>query len=162
LSGEPVAPHPSNKRARVGLLAMSDTTKCEMFAKIEDKFKVELFDAMIKAAFPGFDNVMTAAWNVVSVYAVVGSEFEALHLAVTDLKAVLEEFDAAQSDESPKTAMRAEEKRGHSVINYRNGRKSATSTPEEPMEGLVREGQPTQGLLPSQATVKRLRGFHVQ
>jgi hypothetical protein len=124
-----------------------------MFAKIEDKFKVELFDAMIKAAFPGFDNVMTAAWNVVSVYAVVGSEFEALHVAVTELKAVLEEFDAAQSDESPKTAMRAEEKRGHSVINYRNGRKSATSTPEEPMEGLVGEGHPTQGLLPSQDTV---------
>jgi hypothetical protein len=129
---------------------MSDSTKCETFAQIEDKFKVELFDAMVKAAFSGFDNVMTAAWNVVSVYAVVGSEFEALHEAMTDLKAVLEEFDAAQSDESPKTAMRAKEKRDHSVINYRNGRKSATSTPEEPMEGVVRDGRPTQSLLPSQ------------
>ena len=143
VSGEPVAPHPSNKRARVGLLAMSNATKCETFAKIEDRFKVDLFDAMVKAAFPGFDNVMTAAWNVVSVYAVVGSEFKGLHEAVTDLKAVLEEFDAAQGDEQTKATIRAKEVRDHSTSNHRNGRKAATSSSEGPMEGVIREGRPT-------------------
>jgi hypothetical protein len=122
---------------------MSDATKCETFAKIEDRFKVDLFDAMVKTAFPGFDNVMTAAWNVVSVYAVVGSEFKGLHEAVTDLKAVLEEFDVAQGDGQPKSVMRAKEVRDHSAINHQNGRKAATSSPEGPMEGVIREGRLT-------------------
>jgi hypothetical protein len=155
LSGEPVAQHPSNKRARVGLLAMSDTIKCETFAKIEDRFKVELFDAMVKAAFPGFDNVMTAAWNVVSVYTAVGSKFKGLHEAVTDLKDVLDEFDAVQGDAQPKTAMRVKENRDHSTTDHRNGRKAATSTSEGPMEGIVREGRPTLPSPPRQDVIKK-------
>lgn len=50
---------------------------------------------MIKTAFPNFDNLMIASWNVISVYSNVGSEFPELHKAIVDLKLVLNEFEAS-------------------------------------------------------------------
>lgn len=57
--------------------------------------KIELFNSIAKTAFPNFDNLMTAAWNVVSIYSACGSEFRDLHSAIVVLKDVLRDFDEA-------------------------------------------------------------------
>jgi len=57
--------------------------------------KIELFNSIAKTAFPNFDNLMTAAWNVVSIYSACGSEFPDLHSAIVVLKDVLRDFDEA-------------------------------------------------------------------
>jgi hypothetical protein len=55
--------------------------------------KVDLFNNIIKTAFPNFNDLITASWNVVSVYANVGSDFPAFHRVVLELKNTLEEFE---------------------------------------------------------------------
>lgn len=42
---------------------------------------------------PNFDNLMTAAWNVVSVYSNVVTDFPELHRSITELKSVLQDFE---------------------------------------------------------------------
>ncbi|KAF2128406.1 hypothetical protein P153DRAFT_397482, partial [Dothidotthia symphoricarpi CBS 119687] len=93
--GDPITKHTSNKRRRIGLDTIPDNVKSEMFNTIPDQLKVEFFNTMVKTAFPNFDNLMMASWNVVSVYSNVGSEFPELHKAIVDLKAVLDEFETA-------------------------------------------------------------------
>jgi hypothetical protein len=97
--GEPVPKHPANKRKRIGLASIPDAVKSDFFARIPDQFKIELFNSIAKSAFPNFDNLLMAAWNVVSVYEHVGSEFGQLHTSITDLKTVLQEFDATYRKE---------------------------------------------------------------
>jgi hypothetical protein len=55
--------------------------------------KVDLFNSIVKTAFPNYDNLMIAAWNVVSIYSACGSDFPELHRAIVDLKGVLQDFD---------------------------------------------------------------------
>lgn len=90
----------SNKRQRVGLEAIPDTIKSETFNTIPSQIKVDLFNNIIKTAFPNFDNLITASWNVVSVYSNVGSDFPELHKAVVELKGALEEFETAYAPRS--------------------------------------------------------------
>jgi hypothetical protein len=49
----------------------------------------------VKTAFPNFDNLMMASWNVVSIYSACGSDFPELHRAIVTLKGVLQDFDEA-------------------------------------------------------------------
>lgn len=71
--------------------------KTETFNTIPSQVKVDLFDNIVKTAFPNFDNLLVASWNVVSVYANVGSDFPELHRAVVELKGALEGFEGAYS-----------------------------------------------------------------
>jgi hypothetical protein len=54
---------------------------------------VDLFNSIVKTAFPNFDNLMIAAWNVVTIYTACGSDFPDLHKAIVDLKGVLQDYD---------------------------------------------------------------------
>ncbi|ORY17637.1 hypothetical protein BCR34DRAFT_22783 [Clohesyomyces aquaticus] len=94
-SGDPISRHPANKRIKVGLDSIPDSAKSEAFGRIPDQVKTQLFDVVIKTAFPNFENVMMAAWNTVTVYESVGTDFPDLHGAMTDLKSVLREFEAS-------------------------------------------------------------------
>lgn len=98
---------------------------------------------MAKAAFPGFDNVMTAAWNVISIYSSVGSEFPELHKAMIELKSVLEEFDAVHGDGKAKTAPEPKQERENSGVNHRNSRSGGRSTQEESILDGARDGLPS-------------------
>jgi hypothetical protein len=57
--------------------------------------KVDLFNSVVNTAFPNFDNLMMASWNVVSIYSACGSDFPELHKAIVELKGVLQDFDEA-------------------------------------------------------------------
>jgi hypothetical protein len=91
--GEPVVRHVSNKRKQTGLDTIPDDVKSATFNTIPEKIKVDLFDNVMKTAFPNFDNLMVASWNVVSIYTACGSDFPELHKAIVDLKDVLQDFD---------------------------------------------------------------------
>jgi hypothetical protein len=56
--------------------------------------KIDLFNNVVKTALPNFDNLMTAAWNVVYVHKNVGSEDRELYKSITTLEKVLLEFTA--------------------------------------------------------------------
>jgi hypothetical protein len=91
--GEPVVKHSSNKRKRVGLDTISEDAKTATFNAIPNAIKVDLFNNVVKAAFPNFNNLMMASWNVVSIYSNVGTDFPELHKAIVDLKSVLQDFE---------------------------------------------------------------------
>ncbi|KAF2868487.1 hypothetical protein BDV95DRAFT_643248 [Massariosphaeria phaeospora] len=90
--------HPANKRKRIGLAAIPDSVKANTFAEIPNQFKVELFNSMIKAAFPNYDDVLMASWNVISVYQNLGTEYPELHKAICALRIVLHDFEAAHGE----------------------------------------------------------------
>lgn len=87
--------HPCNKRTRTGLESIPDTIKSAAFNTISEHIKVDLFNTISNTAFPHFDNLMMASWNVVSVYSAVGTDFPELHKAVVELKHILSDFDEA-------------------------------------------------------------------
>ena len=93
--GISVTRHCSNKRICCSLDAIPDAVKSGSFGAVSEQIKVDLFDTVVKSAFPHFDALLTAAWNVVSIYAAVGTEFPDLHTAVVELKHVLDDFDEA-------------------------------------------------------------------
>jgi hypothetical protein len=88
-----VIQHVSNKRKRTGLDTIPDDIKRKVFDTIPSHVKVDLFNSLVKTAFPNFDNLMIAAWNVVTIYTACGSDFPELHRAIVDLKGVLQDFD---------------------------------------------------------------------
>jgi hypothetical protein len=90
---ERVAKHYSNKRKRVGLESISQEAKAATFNSIPDQIKVDLFNKIVKTAFPSFDNLMIASWNVVSIYSNVGTDFPELHKSIVELKSVLQDFE---------------------------------------------------------------------
>jgi hypothetical protein len=99
-NGEAVSRHPANKRKRIGLDSIPDSTKSQLFERlIPNQFKVELYNAVARSAFPDFDNVLMAAWNVVSLYEHVGTEFGQLHHSITELKGVLVGLDISYRKE---------------------------------------------------------------
>ncbi|KAF2847328.1 hypothetical protein T440DRAFT_212839 [Plenodomus tracheiphilus IPT5] len=91
----PVAPHMTNKRLVAGLSSIPVSLKTATFAAIPEQIKIDLFNNIASTAFPNFDNLMIASWNVVSVYSACGSDFPEMHKAVVELKDVLQDFDAA-------------------------------------------------------------------
>lgn len=97
--GEAVRKHPANKRKRIGLSSIPDSVKAQVFERIPDQLKTELFNSIALAAFPDFDNLIMAAWNVVSVYDHVGTDSPELHHSVTELKSILREFDSVYRKE---------------------------------------------------------------
>lgn len=132
-----IAKHISNKRQRIGLDTIPDNVKCETFNTIPAQIKVDLFNNIIKTAFPNVNNLIVASWNVVSVYANVGSDFPELHKAVVELKGALEEFESAYAPSRTKNG---------------KGRKEATPNPQNsvnpsrtstPVPEVVREARNT-------------------
>jgi hypothetical protein len=88
-----VIPHVSNKRKCAGLDVIPEDVKSNVFNTIPSHIKVDLFNSVAKTAFPNFNNLMIAAWNVVTIYSACGSDFPELHTAIVDLKSVLQDFD---------------------------------------------------------------------
>ncbi|KAF1850851.1 uncharacterized protein K460DRAFT_240045, partial [Cucurbitaria berberidis CBS 394.84] len=93
--GDPVVKHVANKRKRTGLDTIPNDMKSATFNTIPQHIKVDLFNNIVMTAFPNFDNLMVAAWNVVSVYSNFGTDFPDLHSSIVDLKHVLVDFDEA-------------------------------------------------------------------
>jgi hypothetical protein len=91
--GDPITRHPLNKKKRISLDNVSSNTKTEAVNQLPDQTKVELFNAFVKSAFPDFDNLLMASWNVVSIFVNVGSEDLMLHNSIGDLHDVLLRFD---------------------------------------------------------------------
>ncbi|KAF2012701.1 hypothetical protein BU24DRAFT_494659 [Aaosphaeria arxii CBS 175.79] len=89
-----VIKHPANKRKKIGIASIPDSVKNAAFDKIPEGTKAELFNAVAKIAFPDIDPVLTAAWNVVSVFQSIGTEFPALHTTIMDLHRVLLEMES--------------------------------------------------------------------
>lgn len=77
--------------------------KSETFGSIPDQIKIDLFNTVVKTAFPNFDNLMMASWNVVSVYSNSGSEDPELDRAIKDLSYVLREFEGSYGKPKPKS-----------------------------------------------------------
>ena len=92
---EQVVPHVSNKRKPKGLDIIPEDAKSRTFDTVPSHVKVDLFNSIVKAAFPNFDNLMIASWNVISIYTACGSDFPELHRAIADLKSVLQDFHEA-------------------------------------------------------------------
>ncbi|KAL1793536.1 hypothetical protein ACET3X_008518 [Alternaria dauci] len=90
---EDVVQHVSNKRKCTGLDTIPEDTKGKIFDTIPSHVKVDLFNSIVNTAFPNFNNLMTAAWNVITIYTSCGSDFPDLHKAIVDLKGVLQDFD---------------------------------------------------------------------
>ncbi|KAH9860294.1 hypothetical protein IAQ61_012079 [Plenodomus lingam] len=91
----PVTPHITNTRPVAGLCSIPASLKAATFAAVPEQTKIDLFNNIASAAFPNFDNLMVASWNVVSVYSACGSDFPEMHKAVVELKDVLQDFDSA-------------------------------------------------------------------
>ncbi|KAL1608363.1 hypothetical protein SLS60_003304 [Paraconiothyrium brasiliense] len=91
--GELVIRHPLNKKKRISLDNVSSSVKAEAVNRLPDQTKVEMFNAFVKSAFPDFDNLLMASWNVVSIFVNVGSEDLMLHNSIGDLHDVLLKFD---------------------------------------------------------------------
>ncbi|PVI07566.1 hypothetical protein DM02DRAFT_608658 [Periconia macrospinosa] len=91
--GDPIPRHASNKRKGIGLSSIPDSVKIAALSQVPSHFKVNMFDIIVKNAFPHFDNLMMAAWNVVSLFSGTGTEENDLLRAVSQLDAVLREFD---------------------------------------------------------------------
>ncbi|KAJ4379292.1 hypothetical protein N0V86_005337 [Didymella sp. IMI 355093] len=124
--------HASNKRQRIGLETIPENVKSETFNAIPAQVKVNLFDNIIKTAFPNFDNLIIASWNVVSVYANVGSDFPELHKAVVELKGALEEFESAYAPSRTKSVKSRKES---TPVQQNGGSGSRTSTPVKEARG---------------------------
>ncbi|CAI6333397.1 unnamed protein product [Periconia digitata] len=92
-AGDPIPRHAANKRKRIGLPGIPDAIKSEALGSIPDHTRVILFDMIMKNAFPHFDNLMMASWNVVSLFSGTGTEENELLRAIAQLDAVLREFD---------------------------------------------------------------------
>jgi hypothetical protein len=90
---EPIVKHSSNKRKRIGLDTIPEDAKAAMFNAIPNQVKADLFSNVLKTAFPNFNNLMMASWNVVSIYSNVGTDFPELHTAIVDLNSVLQDFE---------------------------------------------------------------------
>ena len=67
--------------------------KVESVNRLSDQTKVDLFNTFIKSAFPEFDSLLMASWNVVSVYCCVGTEDMMLHNSIGELNEVLQKFE---------------------------------------------------------------------
>lgn len=93
--GEAVLKHISNQHRGTGLDTIPDDRKSATFNTIPEHVKVDLFNNIVRTAFPNFDNLMVAAWNVVSIYSNVGTDFPELHRSIVELKHVLLDFDEA-------------------------------------------------------------------
>ncbi|OAL50883.1 hypothetical protein IQ07DRAFT_405056 [Pyrenochaeta sp. DS3sAY3a] len=91
----PVPKHISNKHNCVALDTIPIPKKIETLNSIPEETKIALFDTIVKTAFPNFDSLMTASWNVVSIYKECGGEDTDLHEAVGDLERVLHAFENA-------------------------------------------------------------------
>ncbi|KAJ4302854.1 ATPase of 26S proteasome regulatory subunit 4 [Kalmusia sp. IMI 367209] len=92
--GELIARHPLNKKKKISFKDISENVKTESVTRLPDDTKIQLFNAFIKSAFPNFDSLMVASWNVVSVYVHAGSDDKELHDAIGDLHEILMEFDS--------------------------------------------------------------------
>lgn len=90
---EEIVQHVSNKRKCVGLDAIPEDAKRKTFDTISSHVKVDLFNSIVNTAFPNFNNLMIASWNVITIYTACGSDFPDLHKAMVDLKGVLQDFD---------------------------------------------------------------------
>jgi hypothetical protein len=90
---EEIVQHVSNKRKCVGLDAIPEDAKRKTFDTISSHVKVDLFNSIVNTAFPNFNNLMIASWNVITIYTACGSDFPDLHKAIVDLKGVLQDFD---------------------------------------------------------------------
>ncbi|KAG9196200.1 hypothetical protein G6011_01321 [Alternaria panax] len=90
---EEVVQHVSNKRKRTSLATIPKDAKCKIFDTIPSHVKVDLFNSIVDTAFPNFNNLMVASWNVITIYTACGSDFPELHRAIVDLKGVLRGFD---------------------------------------------------------------------
>ncbi|KAH4938746.1 hypothetical protein HBI46_125740 [Parastagonospora nodorum] len=90
---EPISKHSTNKRKHIGLNTIPEDAKTATFNAIPTTIKVDLFNNVIRTAFPNFDNLMMASWNVVSVYSNVGTDFPELHKSIVELKSVLQDFE---------------------------------------------------------------------
>jgi hypothetical protein len=102
---EEVTQHVSNKRKRTGLASISEDAKSKTFDTIPSHVKVNLFNSIVKTAFPNFDNLMVASWNVVSIYSACGSDFPELHRSIVELKGVLQDFEEATGERVDRTAL---------------------------------------------------------
>jgi hypothetical protein len=128
-----IVKHASNKRQRVGLETIPENIKSETFNAIPAQVKVNLFDNIIKTAFPNFDNLIVASWNVVSIYANVGSDFPELHKAIVDLKGALEDFESAYAPSRTESGKSGKE----STPVQQNGSSAACpSTPVKEARGM--------------------------
>ncbi|KAL5382082.1 hypothetical protein DPSP01_006760 [Paraphaeosphaeria sporulosa] len=85
--------HPLNKKKRIGVENVSSAIKTDAVNRLPDHAKIDLFNAFVKSAFPDFDNLLMASWNVVSIFVNVGSEDLMLHNSIGDLHEVLLRFD---------------------------------------------------------------------
>jgi hypothetical protein len=101
----------------------------DAFKAIPDQFAVSLFNTIAKAAFPGFDNLVMAAWNVVCVYEFVGTEFPGFHNAIVELKSVLQEFDATYRKERSVTRNEQKNRQGHKGTKTESPAETANSVP---------------------------------
>lgn len=108
-NGELVPRHPANKRKCIGLESIPDSVKSKAFARIPEEFKLGLFNMIAHVAFPNFDNVVMAAWNVISIYEHVGTEFPEFHKAIVELKSVLQDFDVTYRKERLQTRAKKED-----------------------------------------------------
>ena len=90
---EEIAQHVSNKRKCVGLDTIPEDAKRKTFDTIPSHVEVDLFNSIVNTAFPNFNNLMIASWNVITIYTACGSDFPDLHKAMVDLKGVLQDFD---------------------------------------------------------------------
>ncbi|KAF1971890.1 hypothetical protein BU23DRAFT_600103 [Bimuria novae-zelandiae CBS 107.79] len=91
--GELVARHPLNRKKRITLDHVSNNIKTEAVNRLPDQTKVDLFNSFVKSAFPDFDDLLMASWNVVSIYVSTGSEDLMLHHSIGDLHEVLMKFE---------------------------------------------------------------------
>lgn len=85
--------HPLNKKKRIGLDHVSENIKTEAVNRLPEQTKVDLFNGFVKSAFPEFDSLLMASWNVVSIYVSVGTEDLMLHNSIGDLHEVLMKFE---------------------------------------------------------------------
>ena len=90
---EEIVQHVSNKRKCVGLDTIPEDAKRKTFDTIPSHVKVDLFNSIVDTAFPNFNNLMIASWNVITIYTACGSDFPDLHKAIVDLEGVLQDFD---------------------------------------------------------------------
>lgn len=91
--GELINRHPLNKKKRIGVDHIRDDVKTESVNRLSDQTKIDLFNTFIKSAFPEFDNLLMASWNVVTVYCSVGTEDMMLHTSIGELNEVLQKFE---------------------------------------------------------------------
>ncbi|KAF2474088.1 uncharacterized protein BDR25DRAFT_385548 [Lindgomyces ingoldianus] len=125
--GEPIPRHPSNKRMKVSLDLIPASAKSEIFDRIPKDFKTQFFNIIVKTAFPNFEDVMMAAWNAVSVYEHIGTNFPDLHKAMTELKSVFHEFEKSYG----KTAFKTESQQNKTLAQNGsavNGSKEASES----------------------------------